>query len=383
MTPGFVQTAGTRFVLDGTAFPVVGINCYFLSFCSDTARKGTLDAIQQTGANVIRTWAFLDSAIKPDQGPVFRYGSDGNLVVNEGPDGLPLLDSLIHMAEEYGFRLILPLVNYWADFGGMQMHVEYLCPDEALPTGGDVNAGARAEFYRCPKAQASFKGWIQYLLNRPNSITGTLYKDSPAILAWELANEPRCEIPGGRELLLDWVREMSQYVKEQDSNHLLALGDEGFFTRENPPNYLYSGQQGVDFDATLAIPEIDFGTYHFYPEPKEMNVPLAFGSTWIADHIASGQRANKPVVMEEYGALIEDPQQTDGKTVASVEERNRWYAGWQQTICDSGGAGDLLWMMGSHETEVAGDDDGYTVYSAVDIPSLAAHAAAMSNRAAG
>jgi len=31
----------------------------------------------------------------------------------------------------------------------------------------------------------------------------------PAILAWELANEPRCD----RDTLVDWVREMSGWVK--------------------------------------------------------------------------------------------------------------------------------------------------------------------------
>jgi hypothetical protein len=42
--------------------------------------------------------------------------------------------------------------------------------------------------------------------------------------------------------------------------------DEGFFARGGHPNYLYSGNLGADFDAILALADIGFGTYHFYPE---------------------------------------------------------------------------------------------------------------------
>jgi mannan endo-1,4-beta-mannosidase len=105
-----------------------------------------------------------------------------------------------------------------------------------------------------------------------------------------------------------------------------------------------------------------------------MNVPLAFGQTWIQDHVSAGQRANKPVVMEEYGIRIGDYRVTSG------QERDGWYARWQQAVYDSGGAGDLLWMLGCQEPEVAGYRDEYTVYSASDVPSVAFHADAMRAR---
>jgi mannan endo-1,4-beta-mannosidase len=46
-----------------------------------------------------------------------------------------------------------------------------------------------------------------------------------------------------------------------DSNHLVALGDEGFYNRPGQP-YPNGGSDGVDFDANLMISSLDFGTLH-------------------------------------------------------------------------------------------------------------------------
>ena len=71
MIPGFIKTDGTRFVVAGEDFPVGGVNCYFLSYCSDDARRDTLATIKAIGANVIRSWAFLNFKEHPANGPCF------------------------------------------------------------------------------------------------------------------------------------------------------------------------------------------------------------------------------------------------------------------------------------------------------------------------
>jgi mannan endo-1,4-beta-mannosidase len=343
--------------LDGREFPVVGVNCYYLAHCSDAARDDTLAVIKTMGATVVRCLGFLNVKDKPAAGTYFQYHDGETIVINAGPDGLGRFDALIAAAEAQEFRLILPLVNFWKAFGGMQMYLEWLFPGEEL---------APEEFYRRPQARAAYKKWIGHVVNR--------YRDSPAIFAWELANEPRCQVAGGRELLLDWAQEIAQFMKSQDPNHLVALGDEGFLRHHNAPNHLYSGEYGVDFEATLGISEIDFGTYHFYPAKKQMNVPLKFASTWIVDHIAAGGRANKPVIMEEYGIAIGD------HGVASAIERDAWYAHWLEAVYENDGSGDLLWMVGSHEASVKDFRDEYTVYSGDEVP-LAIHAENMRTRA--
>ena len=170
-------------------------------------------------------------------------------------------------------------------------------------------------------------------------------------MAWELANEPRCEIPGGRELLLDWIGEMSAFVKSVDRNHLLAVGDEGFLRHAQTRDHLYDGSHGVDGEAILNFGEIDFGTYHWYP--KDMGHPPSFAETWIRDHVQSGARANKPMLLAEYGLRLGE--------VKSAAERNQWYARWAESVDAAGGAGHLLWMLGSGAPEVAAFQDPFTL----------------------
>lgn len=352
-----VTTDRTRFVADGKDFPVVGANCYFLAYCNEAARVDVLSKIKAIGANVVRTMAFLNFREPPPAGPWFQASNGGKIVMNEGMDGLGRLDRLLEAAEENDLRLILPLVNYWNDLGGMGTYLDWLFPDRHLRT---------EEFYGRPEARKALKNWIGTIVNR--------YRDSPAVLAWELANEPRCPIPGGRELLLDWAEDMARFVKSVDPNHLVALGDEGFFRHAHPQNHLYTGEYGVDFESILSIPEIDFGTYHFYPGRQHMNVPVEFGTVWIEDHIAAGERAAKPVVLEEYGLKIGE------HGIASTADRDARYADWLATVHARAGAGDLLWMLGSDEPTVSGNRDDYTILDIAEIPSLAEHGRSMRAR---
>ena len=168
--------------------------------------------------------------------------------IDDGPNGLQRLDAVIQTAEQLGLKLILPLVNHWADFGGMPMYLQW------LGLGSEVTT-----FYRSLDARLAYRHWVEHVLTRRNTLTGRLYSDEPSILAWELTNEARCG--GDRDLLLDWVREMAILVKQCDKNHLLALGDEGFFNQhsyfhKNAKGELYDGRHGADFAAILDIPEI-------------------------------------------------------------------------------------------------------------------------------
>jgi mannan endo-1,4-beta-mannosidase len=340
----FVQRSGTRLTLNGTTFFAAGYNCYFLSFCSDAIREATLRNAKKLGANTLRSWAFLDSLSQDSGSVTFQYLNGDFSEQNDGPDGLRRLDHLITSAEALDLKLILPLVNYWPDFGGMPAYLSWL----GLP------ADDPASFYRSARARNAFQVWIDHVLNRRNEISGRRYSEEPAVLAWELANEPRCTGEGGRELLLDWIGEISDFVRQQDSNHLLATGDEGFFCRRRR-SHLYDGRYGVDFEAILGLDSIDLGTFHMYPQHWGEWANQRFPQRWIRDHIQAGAQAQKPVILEEFGLSCEE------QAGITAESRRALYSEWINQMRDKGGAGALIWMLGNNSSETAGFRDKYTL----------------------
>jgi mannan endo-1,4-beta-mannosidase len=352
MSASFVGAAGTQFILDGNPFPAVGVNCYFLAYCSDASRRAAMLTARQMGAKVIRSWAFLDAAESQPGEVVFQCLENGVITSNDGASGLRRLDALIHAAEELDFKLILPLVNHWPDFGGMPMYLKW------LGITGDVS-----QFYSSLDARHAYRSWLEKILTRRNTITGRRYCDEPSIMAWELTNEARCD--GHRDLLLDWAGEMSSFVKQLDNHHLLALGDEGFIRQgvlRHHGGELYDGRHGTDFAAILDLPDIDFGGYHFYPQNWGYTSDLNFAEKWMQDHAAIGQRRGKPVIMEEYGLKLGDA------TVPDAAARNEWFGRWLASRPNA-----LLWMLGGSEEDTKGYRDEYFVLNGEEVPAIVAH----------
>ena len=56
-------------------------------------------------------------------------------------------------------------------------------------------AGAEGHdpFFTDPDVKQLFKNHIDVMVNRRNTINNRLYKEDPAIFAWDLMNEPRCD----------------------------------------------------------------------------------------------------------------------------------------------------------------------------------------------
>ena len=344
----FVRTAGTQFLHSNQPFYAFGVNSYFLSFCSELSRRQTLLAAKELGATTVRSWAFLDIEDHAPGAPAFQYFSNGQICFDDGPDGLERLDALILAAEELNLHLILPLVNHWPDFGGMPLYLKWL-----RITGGV------GEFYRSPAAREAYGNWVEHVLTRRNTLTGRFYVEEPSIMAWELANEPRSDGIHGDDLLR-WIDDMSRFVKRLDGNHLLGAGDEGFF-RKLSRSHLYNGTHGVDFNAILELPAIDFGTYHMYPQFWNQRDYLDFAARWISDHNDAARLANKPVLLEEFG-LKED------RSLAAVGSRDELYSRWLQQIREEGGAGALLWMLGHDDGDTKDFRDRFTIMRGDELP---------------
>jgi endo-1,4-beta-mannosidase len=337
---GFVYASGTNFMLDGKVFRFGGANNYYLHYKSTTMIDDVLNDAVAMNLKVIRCWAFMDG---DGQENIVMQPSLG--VFNDA--GFVRLDYTIQKAEELGLKLILPLVNNWDDFGGMNQYVTW------------TGAGSHDAFYTNEACKTAFKNYIKYIVNRTNSLTGEKYKDSPAIFAWELGNEPRCQTDTTGATLLAWADEMSSYLKSLDSDHLVAVGDEGFFKRDGAGDWFYSGGEGVDWDSLVKLTHIDFGTVHLYPNGWGKSID--WGTQWIKDHADSG----KPVVLEEYGV-------SSDKATA--------YKTWCDAAYNSGYAGTMVWILTGiqDDGQLYADYEGFRVIYPSDVATvLANHAAAM------
>lgn len=211
-----------------------------------------------------------------------------------------------------------------------------------------------------PKIKNAYKRYVKTMVNR--------YKNSPAIMAWELANEPRCGADGVRnlprsdnctpKLLSDWVEEMSAYVKSLDPHHLVTWGGEGGFNRKSD-DWAYNGSDGGDFDHELTLPNIDFGVFHSYPDWWTKTV--SWSNQWIIDHAESGAKVGKPVVHEEYGWLTPEARKEYLNTTRP-ETRSEVLGKWQQIQAEKKMPG-MYWQFGYGGFSYGKNhNDGFTIY---------------------
>jgi mannan endo-1,4-beta-mannosidase len=168
--------------------------------------------------------------------------------------------------------------NNWSDYGGMDIYVKQIAGSSgtsrplsrSLTTHSlNTHTATHEAFYTNPSIISAYEKYISVWVNR--------YKNDPTIFAWELANEPRCTGSTGGSpsaaacdptgsTINAWASKISAFIKSLDSNHLVTLGDEGWFQEANPPTFPYAPGVGVDFTKNLGIKTLDFGTFHSYPE---------------------------------------------------------------------------------------------------------------------
>ena len=346
----FVQRSGSRLTLDDTTFRFAGTNNYYLEYADQVMTDAVLDNASASGSTVMRTWAFFDvpsATDHGDKGVYFQYWDGAKPAFNDGADGLAKLDHVIAQAKAKGLRLILPMTNNWATFGGMDQYVAW--------AGG----AHHSDFYTDPVIRGWYKNWIAHLLNRVNTVTGIAYKDDPTIMAWELANEPRCVGSGplpkdptcSVATLAPWVDEMSTFVKSIDPRHLVGAGDEGFLNIPGAKgDWTRDGSEGVDSQAFAAMTNIDYMSYHLYPD--NWSKSFDWGTQWIADHSAAARKVHKPSILGEYG-------------VGDKSVRNPVYQKWTDTFRHTGGTGALFWILSDIQKDgtLYPDYDGFTVYA--------------------
>ena len=357
----FVSVDGGRFTIDGAPYRFVGSNMWYGAYLGakapfgDRARLGReLDTLASLGVTNLRVLGGSElSPLRNSLDPAFHAAKPP---YNEALLGG--LDFLLAEMANRDMRAVIYVGNFWEWSGGFATYLYWTNGGQYIDMNDPAHpwpqfADFSARFYASKLAVALYREYVAALVTHTNTITGRPYRDDPAIMAWQLANEPR---PGGSQafatsnmpLFHAWISDTAKLIKSLDAHHLVSTGNEGL------KGCLESDECVIK---AHNVPEVDYVTCHIWPlnwswiDAKDLPGTYARGETladdYLTQHIAAATTLNKPLVVEEFGLPRDDGYQAGSPTTF----RDRFYSMIYRRVLEStkaGGpvAGSNFWAWG-------------------------------------
>jgi mannan endo-1,4-beta-mannosidase len=351
---GFVGRDDGALLFDKVApYRATGTNLYYLqqllSYAQQDQDPDALRAVREVlddlvclSLPVARIWGFNDT---PKDASSIRW-SPGEGFREEGLRGL---DQAVWEAKRRGIRLVIPLVNNWSEYGGLPAYAAWA----SQAWGGTYS---HDDFFTNARIRQWWKDYVYMLVNRVNVFTGVAYKDEPAILAWEIGNELRCQSCRGTTSYVDTVTEMATFLKQLAPNQLISDGGDGFDDDPTPYAglsnfYAVRGDEGASFSKLARVEALDMLSYHFYPRNYGFTTARD-AQIWIERHQAIATITGKVAYLGECGFIAPDAERAQG------------YDAWLRSLFGlSGGQLGLFWQL-SPASRL--NNDGLAVYSRRD-----------------
>eukprot|EP00899_Mesostigma_viride_P027397 jgi/Mesvir1/7842/Mv24168-RA.1 len=297
----YVRVEHGKFMLGCKEFLFNGGNSPFLMDDATNGRRwaviATLNQLKNAGVSVVRTWGFgvLGAPLQYSPGSYNEAKLEG-------------MDFVLSEIKKRGMKAVIPFVDFWTQWDSMPKYVSW------SNTAKTLN-----DFFTDDTVRKIYRDHVTFFLNRRNKFTGVLYKKDTTIVAWNLANEPRCE-GCGIETMTNWIREMSAFIKSQGARQLVTTGLEGFFATNDYNPASWGSNMGQDFFASHNISSIDYAVYHVWPDnwakTDSFQKKVAFLKRWIDSHKKVAQALGKPLVLEEFGKDLSQ---------GGIQGRNRFY----------------------------------------------------------
>jgi mannan endo-1,4-beta-mannosidase len=334
--PGFVQSRGGRFVIDGRPFRFVGANVSVMFRDEDRAQMPeTMRQAAQAGIKVVRIWAFGEGG-PDDIKPIGPDLSDWprTFFFRKAPDqwnenAFVELDRVLAEAARNNLHVQLCLANWWRDTGGITQYLRWAgindAADDARPFG--INNERAMLFYTNETTRQLYRQHVEKIATRRNTITGQLYRDDPTILGYELLNEAQVVTQHWAERRA-WFAEMSTYLKSLDPDHLITPGDWGYRSAAERREWL----------ADHSLPHVDYCDVHNYPRDDHdlmVDSPDAL-LAFIDNRVAAAYSLHKPLVMGEFGMGVEG-----FKGFSQVD----WYRAYLEGNANAGSSGAIFWII--------------------------------------
>ncbi|KAJ2786518.1 hypothetical protein GGI15_001450 [Coemansia interrupta] len=321
--PEFVRASGTRLWLGTAEYRVRGANYWqamHLGMAAGPSANRTrvladLARLRSLGITTVRILAASEGSA-PHPTPLQRLApplmplpGQYDLAVLEG------LDWVLATLPSFGMTAVVSLANYWTWSGGAAQLVawadgpaaEIPYPAQWDPVRREMAEGAAYEEFLAyanrlfdpddpanPAAQRVYREHVRALVTRVNSVNGVRYADDPAVLAWELMNEPQASRHVAR-----WIAESAALVRSLDANHLVTPGAE-------------CKNGAAWFERMHRAAGVSLATCHFWPanwglynasDPTVRSLRGAIGHmhAFVEATAAWARRLGLPVVLAEYG----------------------------------------------------------------------------------
>ncbi len=310
----FVRVENGHFVRGDKPYYYVGTNFWYGAILGSEGQGGNrerlvkeLDEMKRMGIDNLRILVGSDG----ERGVKTKV--EPTLQVKPGVYNDTILAGLDYLLMEMGKRkmvAVLYLNNSWEWSGGYGFYLEHAGlgkqprPDEV---GYPAFMEAMTKFATNEKAHQLFYDYVRFIIGRTNRYTGLKYTDDPAIMSWQIGNEPRAFSKEALPAFEKWLAEASALIRSLDKNHLISVGSEGSWGCENDLG---------SWTRICADKNIDYCNIHLWPfnwgwlrnpEGKEMQndstlqVALKNTMEYIGQHLAVCDSLVKPLVMEEFG----------------------------------------------------------------------------------
>jgi mannan endo-1,4-beta-mannosidase len=363
----FVRVKSNQFIVDSKPYYYVGTNYWYgglLALQKDPKRgkerlKKELDFLKSQGVTSLRV----------------LVGAEGRGLVNGvqrvGPALQPehqqfddrVLESLDYLLLELGKRkmyAVLYLSNNWEWSGGL---LQYLSWNNVITEAQmqkkmswDELRDVTSKFYSCNPCMDDYNKQLKHVLNHYNKLTKRSYINEPAIMAWELANEPRAMRPSANEQYKQWIFNTTKLIKSLDKNHLVTLGAEGEM-----------GSESLDlFKEIHAAKEVDYLTIHIWPKNwswfKDTAITAGLPQViktsvdYVKKHEKIADDLNKPLVIEEFG-LPRDSHSFSPSTGTTARDNyfRSMFAEWKRSKDAKGSIGGIsFWAFGGVARPIEG-----------------------------
>ena len=305
----FVKVQDGKFVRNGKPYYYVGTNFWYGAILGSEGQGGNrerlckeLDALKKTGIDNLRILVGSDG----ERGVTTKV--EPTLQEAPGVYNDTILAGLDYLLMEMGKRdmvAVLYLNNSWEWSGGYGFYLEHAGEGKA-PRPNEAGYSAYmnfvTKFSSNQLAHQLFYDYVRFILSRTNRYTGKRYCDDPAIMSWQIGNEPRAFSKEQLPEFEKWLAEASALIRSLDANHLISIGSEGSWGCENDYDC---------YERICADKNIDYCNIHLWPYNwswarkdhliEDLGKACENTKDYIDRHLAICDRLQKPLVMEEFG----------------------------------------------------------------------------------